>query len=330
MTSLKIDAKKQQTALELCAQVLKTELDGLKVLEESLHGALRQPIEDAATLMFNTKGRVIVSGMGKSGLIGRKIASTLASTGQPSLFIHPAEASHGDLGMVTKDDTLLLLSNSGETKELNDIMHYAVRYHIPFIGMSSKKGSTLDKLSTVNITLPDVPEACPMGLAPTTSTTLMMALCDALAVTLLTWRGFTNKNFKQFHPGGKLGAQLLKVDEKMHRDKLPLVTENTLMSDCLLKMTAGGFGCVGVLDDKQDLVGILTDGDLRRHMANDLLSKKATIVMTKNPKTISKDLLMAEALNIMETHAITALFVVDDKKPIGILHIHDFLRLGVA
>jgi arabinose-5-phosphate isomerase len=330
MTTLKTYSCKQQTALELCSQVLVTELEGLKTLEKALHGALRQPIEDAATLMLHTKGRVVVSGMGKSGLIGRKIASTLASTGQPSLFIHPGEASHGDLGMVTKDDTLLLLSNSGETKELHDIMHYAVRYHIPFIGMSSKKGSTLDKLSTVSITLPEVPEACPMGLAPTTSTTLMIALCDALAVTLLTWRGFTNKNFKQFHPGGKLGAQLLKVEEKMHKDKLPFVHENTLMSDCLLKMTAGGFGCVGVLDDKNDLVGIVTDGDLRRHMENDLLSKKAHLVMTKNPKTIEKDLLMAEALNIMETHAITALFVVENKKPIGILHIHDFLRLGVA
>ena len=330
MTMVKTGNRTLQTALELCSQVLMIELTGLKALEESLHGLLRQPIENAATLMFNTKGRVIVSGMGKSGLIGRKVASTLASTGQPSLFIHPGEASHGDLGMVTKDDTLLLLSNSGETKELNDMMHYAVRYHIPFIGISSKKGSTLDKLSTISITLPDVPEACPMGLAPTTSTTLMMALCDALAVTLLTWRGFTNKHFKQFHPGGKLGEQLLKVDEKMHKDQLPLVHDNTLMSECLLKMTAGGFGCVGVLDDKKDLIGILTDGDLRRHMENDLLSKKAHVVMTKNPKTIAKDLLMAEALSIMETHAITALFVVENKKPIGILHIHDFLRLGVA
>ena len=274
--------------------------------------------------------QLIVSGMGKSGLIGRKIAATLASTGQPSLFIHPGEASHGDLGMITKSDTLLLLSNSGETKELHDIMHYAARYHIPFIGMSSKKGSTLDKLSTVGIALPDVPEACPMGLAPTTSTTLMMALCDALAVTLLTWRGFTNKNFKQFHPGGKLGAQLLKVEEKMHKMKLPLVSEDTLMSEGLLQMTSGGFGCAGVLDDQKNLIGIVTDGDLRRHMESDLLAQKASTVMTKSPKTIEKDMLMAEALNIMETHKITALFVVENKKPIGVLHIHDFLRLGVA
>lgn len=330
MTNLKTCHDKKQSALELCSQVLITELDGMKILEKSLHGTLNKPIEDAANLMFNTKGRVIVSGMGKSGLIGRKIAATLASTGQPSLFIHPGEASHGDLGMVTENDTLLLLSNSGETKELNDIMHYAVRYHIPFIGMSSKKGSTLDRLSTIGIALPDAPEACPMGLAPTTSTTLMMALCDALAVTLLTWRGFTNKNFKQFHPGGKLGAQLLKVDDKMHQKNLPLVNTNTLMSECLLKMTSGGFGCVGVLDDQKKLIGILTDGDLRRHMESDLLAQKASTVMTKNPKTIEKDILMAEALNIMETHTITALFVVENNKPIGILHIHDFLRLGVA
>jgi len=330
MTTLKTYQKKKQSAFELCSQVLITELDGLKILEESLHDVLRKPIEDAADLMFNTQGRVIVSGMGKSGLIGRKIAATLASTGQPSLFIHPGEASHGDLGMITKSDTLLLLSNSGETKELHDIMHYAARYHIPFIGMSSKKGSTLDKLSTVGIALPDVPEACPMGLAPTTSTTLMMALCDALAVTLLTWRGFTNKNFKQFHPGGKLGAQLLKVEEKMHKMKLPLVSEDTLMSEGLLQMTSGGFGCAGVLDDQKNLIGILTDGDLRRHMESDLLAQKASTVMTKSPKTIEKDMLMAEALNIMETHKITALFVVENKKPIGVLHIHDFLRLGVA
>lgn len=330
MTNLKTCNIKQQSALELCSQVLITELNGMKILEEALHGPLSQPIEDAADLMFKTKGRVIVSGMGKSGLIGRKIAATLASTGQPSLFIHPGEASHGDLGMVTEDDTLLLLSNSGETKELNDIMHYAARYHIPFIGMSSNKGSTLERLSTVSITLPDAPEACPMGLAPTTSTTLMMALCDALAVTLLTWRGFTNKNFKQFHPGGKLGAQLLKVEDKMHKQQLPLVNADTLMSECLLKMTSGGFGCVGVLDDHQELVGILTDGDLRRHMERDLLSQKASTVMTRNPKTIQKDILMAEALNIMETHTITALFVIENKKPIGVLHIHDFLRLGVV
>jgi len=330
MTTLKTYQKKKQSAFELCSQVLITELDGLKILEESLHDVLRKPIEDAADVMFNTQGRVIVSGMGKSGLIGRKIAATLASTGQPSLFIHPGEASHGDLGMITKSDTLLLLSNSGETKELHDIMHYAARYHIPFIGMSSKKGSTLDKLSTVGIALPDVPEACPMGLAPTTSTTLMMALCDALAVTLLTWRGFTNKNFKQFHPGGKLGAQLLKVEEKMHKMKLPLVSEDTLMSEGLLQMTSGGFGCAGVLDDQKNLIGIVTDGDLRRHMESDLLAQKASTVMTKSPKTIEKDMLMAEALNIMETHKITALFVVENKKPIGVLHIHDFLRLGVA
>lgn len=330
MTNLKTCNDKKQSALELCSQVLLIELDGLKILEKALHGPLKKPIEDAANLMLNTKGRVIVSGMGKSGLIARKIAATLASTGQPSLFIHPGEASHGDLGMVTEDDTLLLLSNSGETKELNDIMHYAARYHIPFIGISSKKGSTLDRLSTVGIALPEVPEACPMGLAPTTSTTLMVALCDALAVTLLTWRGFTNKNFKKFHPGGKLGAQLLKVDEKMHKTNLPLVHEDTLMSECLLAMTSGGFGCVGVLDNQKNLIGIVTDGDLRRHMGSDLLAHKASTVMTKKPKTIEKSLLMAEALNIMETHIITALFVVENKKPIGLLHIHDFLRLGVA
>ncbi|MDP2193970.1 MAG: KpsF/GutQ family sugar-phosphate isomerase [Alphaproteobacteria bacterium] len=318
------------TAVEICAQVLNTELNGLKILEESLHTYLRQPIEDAANLMLNTSGRVIVSGMGKSGHIGRKIAATLASTGQPALFVHPGEASHGDLGMLTSQDMLILLSNSGETKELHDIMHYAVRYKIPFIGITGKKNSALDRLSTVSLLMPDVPEACPMGLAPTTSTTLMMALCDALAITLLTWRGFTNHDFKQFHPGGKLGAQLTKVSDIMHTNPLPIVKVGTLMGECLIAMTSGGYGCVGVVGDDGSLKGIVTDGDLRRHMADDLLAKSVESVMTVSPKTIEQSGLMAQALHIMETFAITSLFVVEAQKPVGIVHIHDCIRLGVV
>lgn len=323
-----IPMPKTELALDICLNVLNLEIKGLQALEQSL--ANTPDLEKAAMILFNTKGRVIVSGMGKSGHIGRKIAATFASTGQPSSFVHPSEASHGDLGMVTEQDTLFLLSNSGETRELNDLMTYGVRYHIPIIGISGRKGSTLDRLSTASICLPDVPEACPMGLAPTTSTTLMMALGDALAITLLTWRGFTNKDFKQFHPGGRLGQQLAKVEDKMHTQNIPLVFEETLVSECLLRMTAGGFGCVGVVDTKTNLKGVITDGDLRRHMNPDLLAQRAADIMNLSPKTIGKGLLMAEALNIMETHAITSLFVVEANKPIGILHIHDFLRSGVA
>ena len=319
----------EMNALCIFKDVLKTEKEALETLIDFMQEE-SDLVHNAATLLFKTKGRVILSGMGKSGHVGRKIASTLSSTGQPAIFIHPSEASHGDLGMVTKDDTLFLLSNSGETNELHDLMYYAVRHHIPILALTGNKDSTMNTLATVGLSLPNVAEACPMGLAPTTTTTLMMAIGDALSIVLLTWRGFTNKDFKQFHPGGKLGQQLQKVSEVMHTDALPLIHENAKMSEVIITMTKGGFGCVGVLGDDQNLIGMVTDGDLRRHMNPSLLEEPVTDVMTHSPKTIADDMLVAEALSFMEDHTITALFVVHDKKPVGVIHIHDLLRLGVA
>lgn len=316
------------SALTIFQNVLEQEKNALDVLIHQINQK-EEIINVAADLLMHTKGRVILSGMGKSGHVGKKIAATFASTGQPALFIHPSEASHGDLGMVTKDDTLFLLSNSGETKELHDLMYFGVRHHIPILALTGNKDSTISKLASVSLTLEDVEEACPMGLAPTTSTTLMMAIGDALAVVLLTWRGFTNKDFKKFHPGGKLGQQLQKVSDVMHTKNLPLIEANEKMSEAIIKMTQGGFGCIGIKHDNT-LIGMITDGDLRRHMSPHLMEQSVVNVMTPNPKTIPHDMLAAQALNVMEEHAITAVFVLDQKNVVGLLHIHDLLRLGVA
>lgn len=321
----------KESAAVICKNVIRAEKDGLETLMNFIDDQeVTENIQKASELLMTIKGRVIVSGMGKSGHIGRKIAATFSSTGQPAMFVHPGEASHGDLGMVTHDDLLFLLSNSGETKELHDLMYYGVRNNIPIIALSGNPESTLNHLATVSLYLPNVNEACPMGLAPTTSTTLMMALGDALAITLLTWRGFTNKDFKQFHPGGNLGQQLQKVSQIMHKKNLPLVTQNTLMSETLLKMTQGGFGCVGVINEDGTLCGMVTDGDLRRHIHDDIVKKQTKDVMTKNPKTVDEDLLLAEALSYMEKYAITAIFITKNEKPTGLVHIHDFLRRGIA
>lgn len=316
------------SALTIFQNVLEQEKNALDVLIHQINQK-EEVINAAAHLLMHTKGRVILSGMGKSGHVGKKIAATFASTGQPALFIHPSEASHGDLGMVTKDDTLFLLSNSGETKELHDLMYFGVRHHIPILALTGNKDSTISKLANVSLTLEDVEEACPMGLAPTTSTTLMMAIGDALAVVLLTWRGFTNKDFKKFHPGGKLGQQLQKVSDVMHTKNLPLIDATEKMSEAIIKMTQGGFGCIGIKRDNT-LIGMITDGDLRRHMSPHLMEQSVVDVMTPNPKTIPHDMLAAQALNVMEEHTITAVFVLDQKNVVGLLHIHDLLRLGVA
>ncbi|CAO5681789.1 MAG: Arabinose 5-phosphate isomerase KdsD [Holosporales bacterium] len=316
------------SALTIFQNVLEQEKNALDVLIHQINQ--KEEVINAAThLLMQTKGRVILSGMGKSGHVGKKIAATFASTGQPALFIHPSEASHGDLGMVTKDDTLFLLSNSGETKELHDLMYFGVRHHIPILALTGNKDSTISKLANVSLTLEDIEEACPMGLAPTTSTTLMMAIGDALAVVLLTWRGFTNKDFKKFHPGGKLGQQLQKVSDVMHTKNLPLIDAHEKMSEAIIKMTQGGFGCIGIKHDNT-LIGMITDGDLRRHMSPHLMQQSVVDVMTPNPKTIPHDMLAAQGLNVMEEHAITAVFVLDQKIVVGLLHIHDLLRLGVA
>jgi arabinose-5-phosphate isomerase len=312
--------------------VLATEVHGLEALAAALDGAFLRAIEVLSAI----SGRIVVSGMGKSGHIGRKIAATLASTGTPALFVHPAEASHGDLGMILPNDAVLALSNSGETPELADLVAHSRRFGLPLIAITRESGSALAQQADVVLLLPKVPEACPMGLAPTTSTTMQLALGDALAVALLTRRGFTAADFRQFHPGGKLGARLKRVRELMHAGPaLPLVTPETRMSDALLVMTEKRFGCLGVVDAAGKLIGIITDGDLRRAMGPGLLSLPAGEIMTASPRSIGPDALAAEALHHMTDAArpITALFVVAPDTggaPIGILHIHDLLHAGVT
>jgi arabinose-5-phosphate isomerase len=309
------------------ARVIAREVEGLSLLQRSLGDSFVA----AVNLILAAPGRVIVSGMGKSGHVARKIAATLASTGTPAHFVHPAEASHGDLGMLTVGDVALVLSNSGETPELTDIIAHTRRFSIPLIGVAGREGSTLLRQAEVAILLPPAPEACDRGLVPTTSTTMTMALGDALAIALMEHRDFTPEHFRMFHPGGSLGAQLLSVDDLMHTD-LPLVAETTPMGEALLTMTQSGFGVVGVTDAKGYLCGIVTDGDLRRHLTG-LMSLTAGDVMTPTPKTITPDALAAKALAVMNARKITCLFVVDPAdggKAVGILHIHDLLRAGVA
>ncbi len=307
-------------------EVIEREITGLQAMSVSLDERFSAAVE----CIYGLKGRVIVSGIGKSGHIARKIAATLASTGTPANFVHPGEASHGDLGMITRDDALLVLSNSGETAELRDMIAYAKRFTIPLIAMVRRQSSMLVEAADIALVLPETAEASPVG-APTTSTTMMLALGDALAIALLERRGFTADDFSVLHPGGALGKRFIQVRDLMHgSDELPLVSMTDSMSDVLLVITAGHFGCAGVLDTAGKLAGIITDGDLRRHMDNSMLDKKAEEVMTANPLTINSKALAAEALAIMNDKAITSLFVVDAKQPVGILHIHDCLRAGVV
>jgi arabinose-5-phosphate isomerase len=309
-------------------QVLTAESDALRTLAGSLNGSFTAAVQTIAT----AKGRVVVSGMGKSGHIARKIAATLASTGTPSLFVHPGEASHGDLGMVTSDDIVIAISNSGETHELSDLIAYTRRYDLPLIGITSGAKSALAEAADILLLLPPVAEVCPMGLAPTTSTTMTLALGDALAVTVLEHKGFTAADFRNFHPGGKLGSRLKRVTDLMHGvAELPLAKADSPMTEVLMTMTEKSFGCVGIVDANGKLAGIFTDGDLRRHIGDNLLSKRASEVMTKNPLTITGQALAAEALNILNAKRRTQLFVVDaDTRPVGIIHIHDLLRAGIA
>ena len=313
-----------------CAkQTIDREVEALRALENSLDNSLSAALD----LMESVKGRVIVTGMGKSGHIGRKIAATLASTGTPSFFIHPAEASHGDLGMLTEEDVVLAISNGGESRELSDILVYCKRYGIPLIAMTKNPESTLGKAGDILLKLPDNGEACPLGLAPTSSTTATLVYGDILAIGLIERKGFTKTDYKRRHPGGKLGAILQKVSDLMHTgEEMPLVNEQTNMQEALLVMSSKMLGCVGIVNDKGELTGIITDGDLRRFLTPDILKNKVTTVMTHNPKTIEPDVLAAEALKTMNTtgRGITQLFVLQDKKPIGIIHIHDCLRAGVA
>lgn len=323
-----LDSNVSKGHLEVAHDVLTNEIDALMLMKSSLGDSFTKLID----LILSIEGRVIVVGMGKSGHVARKIAATLSSTGQPSLFVHPAEASHGDMGMITRTDLVLALSNSGETSELANLLEYTRRYSIPLASMTRCEDSTLSRVAEISIVIPDYPEACPMGLAPTTSTTMMMALGDAIAIALLKARSFSPDDFKVYHPGGSLGGRLHRVREKMHRgDAIPLVTPETPMSQVILTISEKSFGCAGVVDATGVLVGVVTDGDLRRHMGSDLLTLTACQVMTHNPSTIPPDMLMTEALAFLNHKKITALFVVNsDNVPLGIMNFHDFLRAGVV
>jgi arabinose-5-phosphate isomerase len=314
--------------LAIARRVIRAEIGGLQRLAETLDGAF----ETAVDLCAAARGRIIVTGVGKSGHVARKVAATLASTGTPAQFIHAVEASHGDLGMIGADDAIVALSNSGETAELADIIAYSRRFRIPLIAITAGGRSTLAVAADAVMLLPPSVEACPMGLAPTTSTTVMMALGDALAIALLERREFSSADFRLFHPGGRLGRRLLRIDEIMHTGAgIPLVSPATRMSDAILVMTAKSFGCVGACDSEGRLIGVVTDGDLRRHMADSLLGRPVAEIMHRGPKTIGPTALAAEALGIMNRIAITSLFVVDgDGRPIGFLHMHDCLRAGIA
>jgi arabinose-5-phosphate isomerase len=312
-------------AVAIGRRVLSTEADALRTLADSLGEAFTLAVET----MFNAKGRIVCTGMGKSGHVARKIAATLASTGAQAMFVHPAEASHGDLGMIGPDDVVLALSKSGEARELSDVIAYANRFSIPLIAMTAFEGSQLGRGGNIVLLLPDAPEATAEVNAPTTSTTLQIALGDALAVALLERRGFTASDFRVFHPGGKLGAMLRTVGDLMHDDgELPLIGLDAPMPDALLVMSEKRFGAVGVVDGAGALAGLITDGDLRRHM-DGLLTHTAGEVMTKAPQTITPGALAAEALKIMNERRITVLFVVEAGQPVGILHVHDLLRAGV-
>ncbi len=308
-------------------RVVEIEIEGLK----RLAGALDATFVAALDILERTRGRVVVTGMGKSGHVARKVAATLASTGTPALYVHPGEASHGDLGMITDEDSVIALSNSGETPELSDIVAHTRRRGIRLIAMTGKPDSALARAADAALVLAALREACPLDLAPTTSTTAMMVLGDAIAVALLQRRGFKADDFQALHPGGQLGRRFIKVSDIMHAgDETPLAALDTPMSDALVTMTAKSFGCVGITDAAGKLVGIVTDGDLRRHMNDGLVGRRASEVMTSRPRTVAPDALAAQALRVMNERKITSLFVVESGRPVGILHIHDCLRAGVA
>lgn len=322
------DASTAEKSLAIGRRVIAREAEALGLLGDTLDGGFAQAVD----LLLKATGRVIVSGMGKSGHVARKIAATLASTGTPAHFVHPAEASHGDLGMLTGGDVVLLLSNSGETPELADMIAHTKRFGIPLIGIAGRAGSTLLKQSDIALLLPPAPEACEQGIVPTTSTTMTLALGDALAIALMEHRSFTPENFREIHPGGKLGARLSRVRDLMHGgEDMPLIAGAAPMGDVLLVISQKGFGVAGVVD-KGALIGVITDGDLRRHMSG-LLDLTAAEVMTRNPRTTRPDLLAEEALAEMNARKITTLFVCDaaaENLPVGILHIHDCLRAGLG
>jgi arabinose-5-phosphate isomerase len=320
-----------QSLLNSALRTLEAEAGGISTLCAAMHEELGRAFVRAVDLISAAHGRLIVTGMGKSGHVGRKIAATFASTGTPAFFVHPSEASHGDLGMITPDDVIMALSWSGETAELSHLIDYSRRFRIGLIAITAAGESTLGKAADVVLALPSAREACPHNLAPTTSTLMQAALGDALALALLDSRGFTALDFRKLHPGGRLGAMLKFVSNVMHvGTSIPLATLGSSMADAVVQMSSKGFGCVGITDETGNLAGIITDGDLRRHMRPDLLDARVEDVMTHSPKTVRPDQLASEALEIVNASEITALIVTEAGKPVGIVHFHDLLRAGIA
>lgn len=317
---------KYEKDISSARKLLTIEAQGISNLAQKLGTEFSQALD----IIENCKGRTIVSGMGKSGIIAQKIAATLASTGTPAFFVHPGEASHGDLGMITREDIVIAMSNSGETSELSDIVAYTRRFDIPLIAITGKKDSSLATTSDIALILPNIKEACPLGLAPTTSTTTTLALGDAIAVAMLERKGFSAKDFQERHPGGKLGSKLQRVRDIMHSgDELPLVSSSTPMSNAIITMSEKSLGCLGVTDANGHLIGIITDGDLRRHMSNNLLEKTTKEIMTPSPKVTAPDALAEEALLTMNQTKITSLFVLDGDEIKGIITVHGCLRAGI-
>ena len=325
---------RDEKLIRSATNTLELEAQGITSLARALDGELGDEFVKAVETISNAQqnnGRVIISGMGKSGHIGQKVAATLASTGTPAFFVHPSEAGHGDLGMITPNDAVIGFSWSGETAELSALINFTRRFNVSLIAVTSKLESALAQAADVKLILPRSTEACPHGLAPTTSTTMQLALGDALAIALLEHKGFTASDFKIFHPGGALGASLSYVRDLMHKGgAVPLVQQDLPMSEALVVMTEKSFGCLGIIDDKGHLDGVITDGDLRRHMKAGLIDMSAGEVMTKHPKTVPSSMLASKALEIINSSNITTLFVVDDDRPVGILHLHDLLRAKIA
>jgi arabinose-5-phosphate isomerase len=325
------DAPRDNGLLASALRTLDAEAGGLAALSAAIAGPLGRAFIAAIALIKAARGRVIVSGMGKSGHIGKKIAATLASTGTPAHFVHPAEASHGDLGMITADDVIIAMSWSGETAELKNLIDYSRRFRIGLVAITADAASTLGKAADVALVLPQAREACPHNLAPTTSSLMQLALGDALAITLLESRGFTAREFRDLHPGGRLGALITHISDLMHTGAaMPLKPVGTKMSDAIVEMSAKSFGCVGITDAAGMLIGIITDGDLRRKMRPDLLDAGVEDVMTRGPTTVRRDQLASEALEILNSRKRTVLFVVDGGRAVGLIHMHDLLRAGVA
>ncbi|MDH7785931.1 arabinose-5-phosphate isomerase [Ochrobactrum sp. 19YEA23] len=320
-----------EAAIASALRTIRTENEGLAALEEALGNGLSGPFTEAVNAIIAAKGRLVVTGVGKSGHIGAKLAATFASTGTAAFFVHSAEANHGDLGMIDRDDVILAISWSGETAELKGVVNYSQRFRIPLIAITSREDSALGRAANIALILPKTAEACPHGLAPTTSTMLQLAIGDALAIALLEARGFTPSDFKTFHPGGSLGASLIHIRDIMHRgDRIPLVPVGTAMVDAMKVLAQKSFGCVVVVDDNGELAGIVTDGDISRNLHRSLAELAVDDIMTRKPKTVDQNMLATAALNAINENHIGALIVVEDNRPVGLVHFHDLLRIGAA